>query len=56
MGELHFLRLFANHDEQHTSEEHTGGEKHVAVGKSLLHNECKDGDEAGESMDRGALL
>ena len=34
---------------RHTAEQHAGGDEHVAVGESLLHNECKNGDETGEA-------
>ena len=56
MGQLHFLRLFADHDEEHAAEQDAGGDQHVAVGEPLLHNEGKNGDQSGEGKaEKGAL-
>lgn len=48
MGELHFLRLFADHDEQDAAQEESGEHQHFPVGQFAMGDEGQHGDDAGE--------
>ena len=43
MCQLHFLRLLADHNKQHNSQENPGGDQHFAVRQPLLENEGQYG-------------
>ena len=49
MRQLHFLRLFADHDQQHHAEQDAGRDQHFSIGKTLLQHKSQDGDDAGQN-------
>ncbi len=48
MSQLHFLRLFADHDEQHKAEHDAGENQHFSIRQFAMCHERQHGDDAGE--------
>jgi hypothetical protein len=48
MRELHLLRFFTHHHEQHDSQKNTRANQHLSIWETLLKNECKYSDYPGE--------
>ena len=48
VGELHFLRLFANHDQQHEPEHDAGQDQHPPIRQATMGEEGQPGHDAAE--------
>ena len=48
MRELHLLRFFTHHHEQHDSQKNARANQHLSIGETLLKNEREHSDYPGE--------
>ena len=48
MRQLHLLRLFAHHHQQHHAEKNPSRDQHLSIGETLLKNKCQDGYQSCE--------
>jgi hypothetical protein len=48
MRELHLLRFFANHHQQHDSQKNAGANQHLSIWETLLKNEREYSDYPGK--------
>jgi hypothetical protein len=48
MRELHLLRFFAHHHQQHDSQKNACANQHLSIWEMLLENEREHSDDPGE--------
>jgi hypothetical protein len=48
MSELHLLRFFAHHHQQHDSQKNACANQHLSIWEMLLENEREDSDDPGK--------
>jgi hypothetical protein len=56
MRELHLLRFFTHHDQQHNSQKNACGNQHLSIWETLLEDEREYGDYPGkEEAEQGTF-